>query len=112
MGRCRNEVKHFVFNLGDTMAHFVDPRCADDILSCGGSAQAVGSMIDALVTFLEKAGLKLNASNTKALTTEAQPPSTLIMPANWNSKTAQVAWLPSINAQHGQSTTRYKLLFA
>ena len=38
-------------------------------------------MLDALVACLEQVGLKLNASKTKVLTTQAQPPSTLTTPA-------------------------------
>ena len=57
--------------------HLLDLRFADDILLFRESAQAVGSMLDALVTCLEQVRLKFNAaSNTKVLTTQAQPPST------------------------------------
>ena len=47
----------------------------------GEPAPAVGSMRDALVAFLEQVSLKLNASKTKILTTQAQPASTLTTPA-------------------------------
>ena len=43
----------------------LDLRFADGILFYGESAQAVGSMLDALVTCVEQVGLKLNASKTK-----------------------------------------------
>ena len=50
MGRWRNQVEHFGLNLGDTMSHLLDLRFADDLLLLWESAQAVGSMLDALVT--------------------------------------------------------------
>ena len=81
MGRWRSQVEHLGLNLGDGMSHLLDLRFADDILLFGESAQAVGSMLDALVACLEQVGLKLNASKTKVLTTQAQPPSTLTTPA-------------------------------
>ena len=81
MGRWRGQVEHLGLNLGDGMSHLLDLRFADDILLFGESAQAVGSMLDALVACLEQVGLKLNASKTKVLTTQAQPPSTLTTPA-------------------------------
>ena len=81
MGRWRSQVEHLGLDLGDGMSHLLDLRFADDILLFGESAQAVGSMLDALVACLEQVGLKLNASKTKVLTTQAQPPSTLTTPA-------------------------------
>ena len=65
MGRWRSQVEHLGLNLGDGMSHLLDLRFADDILLFGESAQAVGSMLDALVACLEQVGLKLNASKTK-----------------------------------------------
>ena len=99
------------------VSHLLDLRFADDILLFGESAQAVGSMLHALVACLQQVGLKLNASNTKVLTTQAQPPSTLSTPAGLElevlEQTKTHKWrLPVINAQHGQSTTRYELSFA
>ena len=76
-----SRVEHFGLNLGDGMSHLLDLSFADDILLFGESAQAVGSMLNALVTCLEQVGLKLKASKTKVLTTQAQPPSTLTTPA-------------------------------
>ena len=81
MGRWRSQVEHLGLNLGDGMLHLLDLRFADDILLFRESAQAVGSMRDPFVACLEQVGLKLNASKTKVLTTQAQPPSTLTTPA-------------------------------
>ena len=118
MGRWRSRVEHFGLNLGNGMSHLLDLRCADDILLFGESAQVVGSMLDALVTCLGQVGLKLNASKTKVLTTQAQPLSTSTTAAGLElevleqTKNAQMVWLPFINTQHGQSTTSYELSFA
>ena len=60
MGRWRSQVEHLGLDLGDGMSHLLDVRFADDILLFGESAQAVGSMLDALVACLEQVGLKLN----------------------------------------------------
>jgi len=70
------------------MAHLLDQRFAQTYC-IGKLAQAVGSVkhvqvgnvLDALVACLEQICLKLNASNTKVLTRQAQPPSTLTTPA-------------------------------
>ena len=118
MGRWRSQLEHLGLNLGDGMSHLLDPRFAGDRLLFGESAQAVGSMLDALVACLEQVGLKLNASKTKVLTTQAQPPSTLTTPAGLELEVLEptnshkwIGWLPLINSQHGQSTTRNKLSF-
>ena len=98
MGRWRSRVEHLGLNLGDGMSHLLDLRFADDILLFGESAQVVGSMLDALVTCLGQVGLKLNASKTKVLTTQAQPPSTLTNACRIGigsvgaNKNAQMAW--------------------
>ena len=65
MGRWRSQVEHFGLNFGDGMSHLLDLRFADDILLFSESAQAVGSMLDALVACLEQGGSKPNASKTK-----------------------------------------------
>ena len=81
MGCWRCQLEHFSLNLGDKILHLLDLRFADDILLLRKSAQAFGSMLDSLVTSLEQVGLRLNAFNTKVLTIQTQPPSTLRTPA-------------------------------
>ena len=49
-------------------------------------AVGVGIMLDVVVTSLAHVGLKLNASKTKVLTTQAQTPSTLKTPAGVQAK--------------------------
>ena len=49
MGRWRSQVEHLGLNLGDGTSHLLDLRFAGDILLFGESAQAAGSMLDALV---------------------------------------------------------------
>ena len=59
----------------------LDLRFADDILIFGDSAEGVASLLDALITTLDRTGLKVNASKTVILTTEAQPPDHITTPA-------------------------------
>ena len=59
----------------------LDLRFADDILIFSDSAERVASLLDALITTLDKTGLKLNASKTVILTTETQPPDYITTPA-------------------------------
>ena len=59
----------------------LDLRFADDILIFGDSAEGAASLLDALITTLDRTGLKLNASKTVILTTEAQPPDHITTPA-------------------------------
>ena len=113
MGRWRSQVEDFGLNLGDGMSHLL-AGFADDIPLFGESGQAVGSMLDAVVTCLEQVELKL-------LKTQAQPPSTLTTPAGLEWEVLEQAkthkWLGCLSstvniAQYGQSTTRYELSFA
>ena len=120
MGRWRNQVEHFGLNLVDGMSHLLDLRFAGDILFRGGSAQAVGSMLHALVACLEQAGLKLNASKTKVLTTQTQPPSTLTTPAGLElevlERTKSHKWfgclLSMINMGTRQQDMNYRFFFS
>ena len=117
MGRWRSRVEHFGLNLGEGMSHLLDLRFADDISLFGESAQAVGSMLDALVTCLEQVGLELNASNTKVLTTQAHPPSTLTTPAGFKLEvlehTKTHKWLgcllSTLNMGNRQQDMNYRL---
>ena len=117
MGLWRNQVEHFGLNLGDGMSHLLDLRFAGDILFWGESAQAVSSMLHALVTCLEQVGLKLNASKTKVLTTQGQPPSTLTTPAGLElevlERTKSHKWLgcllSMINMRNRQQDMNYRL---
>ena len=59
----------------------LDLRFADDILIFSDTAEGVALLLDALITTLDKTGLKLNASKTVILTTEAQPPDHITTPA-------------------------------
>ena len=77
MEEWRPDVLHNGLDLGDGGPPLVDLRFADDILLFAGSAGQLGYMLDRLGTSLGKAGLKVNAAKTKALTTQAQPPKTL-----------------------------------
>ena len=54
---------------------------ADDILIFSDSAQGVASLLEALITTLDRTGLKLSDSKTVILTTEAQPPDHITTPA-------------------------------
>ena len=112
-----SRVEHFGLNLGDGMSHLLDLSFADDILLFWESAQAVGSMLDALVTCLEQVELKLNASKTKVLTTQAQPPSTLTTPAGLElevlEQTKTHKWLgcllSTLNMGNRQQDMNYRL---
>ena len=74
-------------------------------------------MLDTLVTCLEQVGLKLNASKTKVLTTQAQPPSTLTTPAGLElevlERTKSYKWfgclLSMINMGNRQQDMNYRL---
>ena len=59
----------------------LDLRFADDILIFSETAEGAALLLDALITTLDKTGLKLNASKTVILTTEAQPPDHITTPA-------------------------------
>ena len=58
MGRCRNQVEHFGLNLGNGMSYVLDLRFADSILLFREFAQALGSMLDALVICPEQSGIE------------------------------------------------------
>ena len=53
----------------------------DDILIFSETAEGAALLLDALITTLDKTGLKLNASKTIILTTEAQPQDHITTPA-------------------------------
>ena len=99
------------------MSHLVDLGFADDIWLFGESAQAVGSMLNALVACLDQVGLKLNALKTKMLTTQAQPPATLTTPAGLElvvlEQTKSQRWLGCLlstaNMGNRQQGTNYRL---
>ena len=59
----------------------LDLRFADDILIFSETAEGAALLLDAVITTLDKTGLKLNASKTVILTTEAQPPDHITTPA-------------------------------
>ena len=59
----------------------LDLRFADDILIFSETAETAALLLDALITALDKTGLKLNASKTVIFTTEAQPPDHITTPA-------------------------------
>lgn len=75
--KCGNDLEdgsqneHFGLNLGDWMSQCIGFTSCGCRLLFGHSAQAVGSMLDALETCLEKVGSKLNASNTKSINASA-----------------------------------------
>ena len=77
MEEWRCDVSHNGLDLGDGGAPLLDLRFVDDILLFAGSAEQLGYMLGKLVISLGKAGLKLRAAKTKALTTQAPPPKTL-----------------------------------
>ena len=58
----------------------LDLRLADDILIFGKSSLEIGRALDQLVSAFAAVGLVLNASKTVVLTTEAQPPKSLVTP--------------------------------
>ena len=63
--------------MGDRFPRWIpllDLRFADVILIFSETAEGAASLLDALITTLDKTGLKLNASKKVILTTEAQPP--------------------------------------
>ena len=74
-------------------------------------------MLDALVACLEQVGLKLNASKTKVLTTQTQPPSTLTTPAGLELEVLEHAkshkWLgcllSMVNMGNRQQDMNYRL---
>ena len=119
MDRWRNQVEHFCLNLEDGMSHLLDLRCSDDISLFRESAQAVGNMLDTLVTCLGQVGLKLNASKTKVLTTQTQPPSTLTTPAGLElevlERTKSHKWLgcfsSMINMGNRQQDMNYTIVY-
>ena len=62
------------------MAWRIDFRLADDILWFAKTAHEAVTLLQGLMRDLRQVGLILNASKTKVLTTEAQPPSCLFIP--------------------------------
>lgn len=63
--------------MGDGFPRWIpllDLRFADVILIFSETAEGAASLLDALITTLDKTGLKLNASKKVILTTQAQPP--------------------------------------
>ena len=58
----------------ETSQALTDLRFADDILLFALSPQKVLEMLRSLVLYLRQVGLVLNASKTKLMTTQAQPP--------------------------------------
>ena len=59
----------------------LDLQFADDILAFNETAEGAASLLDALITTLDKIGFILNVSKTVILTTEAQPPDHITTPA-------------------------------
>ena len=56
-------------------------RFVDDMWIYSETAEGAASLLDALITTLDEIGLKLNASKTVILTTQAQPPDHIRTPA-------------------------------
>ena len=73
----RGQLQDGGLDFGDGGIPLLDLRFADDILLFATSSDEAARMLDALVACLKEAGLELNASKTKILTTQAQPRKTL-----------------------------------
>ena len=93
--------------LNDGWGPLLDLRFADDIVIFGTTQHGVLQMLDSLVVSLERVGLKLNASKTVALTTEAQPSNSLVTARGAQIKVAgSHKWLGCILATRGSQQSR------
>ena len=79
----------------DGLPRLLDLRFADDILIFGQAADEATRLLNEMVRCCSQAGLLLNATKTKVLTTDAQPPAKLmtegginvgVLPANQTHK--------------------------
>ena len=66
--------QHFGIQLQENSQALTDLRFADDILLFALPLQKILEMLRSLVSYLRQVGLVLNASKTKLMTTQAQPP--------------------------------------
>jgi len=69
------------FDLGDGLRRLLDLRFADDVVFFAKSQEEAAVLLTSLVDELATGGLMMNADKTVVLTTEAQPPDTLLLPS-------------------------------
>ena len=100
----RQQMEAAGIDLKDGLKNLLDVRFADDILLFCRSQREAGHVLDNLVHHLARVGLILNAAKTVALTTEAQPPETLVTPAGTVIKvierTSAQKWLGCMLSAH------------
>ena len=87
---------HFGIQLQRNVQALTDLRFADDILLFALSLQQILEMLRSLVVYLRQVGLVLNASKTKLMTTQAQPPDRVWFQAD-----------SCIDVVHGSSSHRW-----